>query len=122
MTDLPDRTRQEWRVEALELDGTWQWVSSSSDTPELAHQKRDVFLARFPDADTRIVRFTTTYTVEDDHGEPAEPHRCHQDPAWHCDGGYEFGPCRETNPGDNCPDPDCNRYNGRCPCNCHQKD
>lgn len=49
------------------------------------------------------------------------PHRCHQDPAWYCDGGYEFGPCREVNPGDNCPDPACNRYNGRCPCNCHQE-
>lgn len=50
------------------------------------------------------------------------PHRCHQDPAWYCDEGNEYGPCQEINPGDNCPDPACNRYNGRCPCNCHQKD
>lgn len=61
---LPDRTRHEWRLEALEADGTWVWVSSAATSRYWAGKRREGFLKRCPDARTRIVRVTTTHTIE----------------------------------------------------------
>lgn len=62
--DLTGRTRHCWRVEGWE-HGEWGQVASASDSIPEAERKRDGVARRAPDLTTRIVRETTTYTVEE---------------------------------------------------------
>ncbi|MFI7890936.1 hypothetical protein ACIFUY_06685 [Streptomyces sp. CACIS-1.16CA] len=50
-------------AEVLELDGAWEYLGADAD-PAVATRRRDSVTRRYPDAETRTVRKTTTYTVE----------------------------------------------------------
>ncbi|NEB83946.1 hypothetical protein G3I43_07100 [Streptomyces anulatus] len=53
----------EYIAEVLELDGAWEYLGADAD-PAVATRRRDSVTRRYPDAQTRTVRKTTTYTVE----------------------------------------------------------
>lgn len=62
--DLSGRTRHRWYVEGWE-HGEWGMVASASDSIPEAQRKQAGVARRVPDLTTRIVRETTTYTVEE---------------------------------------------------------
>lgn len=62
--DLTGRTWHRWRVEGWE-NGEWGMVASPSDTPAEARRKQAGVARRVPGLTMRIVRETTTYTVEE---------------------------------------------------------
>ncbi|MBB4922189.1 hypothetical protein [Kitasatospora kifunensis] len=62
--DLTGRTRHRWLVEGWE-NGEWGPVASTSDSIPEAKLKQAGVARRFPNATPRIVRETTTYTVEE---------------------------------------------------------
>lgn len=47
-------------------------------------------------------------------------HTCSDGLGWECHEGDQYTLCSVAVPGDECQDPECNRYTGRCPCDCHQ--
>ncbi|MZF56910.1 hypothetical protein GTX53_24280 [Streptomyces sp. SID5594] len=53
----------EYIAEVLELDGAWEYLGAHAD-PAVAARRRASVTRRHPDAETRTVRKTTTYTVE----------------------------------------------------------
>ncbi|KQX27507.1 hypothetical protein ASD97_24715 [Streptomyces sp. Root63] len=57
----------EYIAEVLELDESWEYLGAHAD-PAVAARRRASVTRRHPDAETRTVRKTTTYTVE-----PTEP-------------------------------------------------
>lgn len=65
--DLSGRTRHCWRVEGWEHD-EWTQVASASDSIPDAERKQDGVARRVPGLTMRIVRETTTYTVEEQPG------------------------------------------------------
>ncbi|TXS07011.1 hypothetical protein EAO70_36440 [Streptomyces sp. adm13(2018)] len=56
--------REQWRVEGYDAD-EWNPVSRSFTTSQDAHARKRVS-QRYPDMPTRVVRETTTWTVEED--------------------------------------------------------
>lgn len=62
--DLTGRTRHRWHVEGWEHN-EWGMVASASDTLPEAEKKQAGVLRRVPGLTTRVVRQTTTYTVEE---------------------------------------------------------
>lgn len=60
------RTRSGWVVEEREPGHEWMPCSSPCSSPEEAARKRAGVLKRYPDLETRIVRKTTTWTLEAD--------------------------------------------------------
>lgn len=72
----PSQSR--WRVEGYDAD-QWNPLGSAEDDRETAVAKRAAWIRRLPDMPTRLVRETTTWTVEDDstwvpqYGSPLSP-------------------------------------------------
>ena len=62
--DLTGRIRRRWHVEAWE-NNEWGMVASPSDTLPEAEKKQAGVARRVPGLTTRIVRETTTFTVEE---------------------------------------------------------
>ncbi|WP_434744613.1 hypothetical protein [Streptomyces sp. A-14] len=62
----------EYIAEVLELDGAWEYLGAHAD-PAVAARRRASVTRRYPDAETRTVRKTTTYTVEPEPAAPAAP-------------------------------------------------
>ncbi|SCD42724.1 hypothetical protein GA0115253_100458 [Streptomyces sp. Termitarium-T10T-6] len=62
----------EYIAEVLELDGAWEYLGAHAD-PTVAARRRASVTRRYPDAETRTVRKTTTYTVEPEPAAPAAP-------------------------------------------------
>lgn len=56
------RTLTEWIAEVLEDDGMWMYLGTGPDR-SVAERRRASVTRRHPDAETRTVRKTTTYTV-----------------------------------------------------------
>lgn len=67
----------EYIAEVLELDGAWEYLGAHAD-PAVAARRRASVTRRHPDAQTRTVRKTTTYTVEPEPAAPAVP----EEPTW----------------------------------------
>ncbi|MFJ9988520.1 hypothetical protein ACIQUD_31685 [Streptomyces globisporus] len=62
----------EYIAEVQELDGAWEYLGAHAD-PTVAARRRASVTRRYPDAETRTVRKTTTYTVEPEPAAPAAP-------------------------------------------------
>ncbi|WP_399553856.1 hypothetical protein OG473_39335 (plasmid) [Streptomyces anulatus] len=62
----------EYIAEVLEDDGVWMYLGADPD-PAVAARRRASVTRRHPDAKTRTVRKTTTYTVEPEPAAPAAP-------------------------------------------------
>ncbi|MBH0246293.1 hypothetical protein I3W98_31005 [Streptomyces cavourensis] len=62
----------EYIAEVLEDDGVWMYLGADPD-PAVATRRRASVTRRHPDAETRTVRKTTTYTVEPEPAAPAAP-------------------------------------------------
>lgn len=62
----------EYIAEVLENDGVWMYLGADPD-PAVATRRRASVTRRHPDAETRTVRKTTTYTVEPEPAAPAAP-------------------------------------------------
>ncbi|MFC9987825.1 hypothetical protein ACFXKV_10175 [Streptomyces globisporus] len=62
----------EYIAEVLEDDGVWMYLGADPD-PAVAARRRASVTRRHPDAETRTVRKTTTYTVEPEPAAPAAP-------------------------------------------------
>ncbi|MFH9579075.1 hypothetical protein ACH4MO_13890 [Streptomyces globisporus] len=62
----------EYIAEVLEDDGVWMYLGADPD-PAVASRRRASVTRRYPDAETRTVRKTTTYTVEPEPAAPAAP-------------------------------------------------
>ncbi|WP_406144961.1 hypothetical protein [Streptomyces anulatus] len=62
----------EYIAEVLELDESWEYLGAHAD-PAVAARRRASVTRRYPDAETRTVRKTTTYTVEPEPAAPAAP-------------------------------------------------
>jgi hypothetical protein len=62
----------EYIAEVLEDDGVWMYLGADPD-PAVAARRRASVTRRYPDAATRTVRKTTTYTVEPEPAAPAAP-------------------------------------------------
>ena len=62
-TDQARPPREQWRVEGYDAD-VWLPVSRSFSSSEDAHARKRVS-KRYPDMPTRVVRETTTWTVEE---------------------------------------------------------
>ncbi|WP_031029994.1 MULTISPECIES: hypothetical protein [unclassified Streptomyces] len=62
----------EYIAEVQELDGAWEYLGAHAD-PAVAVRRRASVTRRHPDAETRTVRKTTTYTVEPEPAAPAAP-------------------------------------------------
>ncbi|WP_228988618.1 hypothetical protein [Streptomyces sp. DH8] len=62
----------EYIAEVLEDDGVWMYLGADPD-PAVAARRRAHVTRRHPNAQTRTVRKTTTYTVEPEPAAPAAP-------------------------------------------------
>ncbi|WP_435285189.1 hypothetical protein [Streptomyces bacillaris] len=67
----------EYIAEVLEDDGVWMYLGADPD-PAVAARRRASVTRRHPEAETRTVRKTTTYTVEPEPAAPAAP----EEPTW----------------------------------------